>query len=170
MFSLILVAPRTAQEQAPLVRLALLRSLGATFEMMLNDVIRDAAIVCAPDVGATQIADETGCRLCEGASEALQEAVRQARSERLLIMEAGCAPDESLAQEGQRLSDQHRGYLRLEAQNFLQSCAPALRPIGGLIAPRAALAQVGAPDLKKIAKKIGASPLKSCARRLFEIV
>ena len=158
---------------APLRREAAARSLGSLVEACVQGLVADAALVGAPDCGLERIADEAGCALVKTAraGDGLAEALAMARRDHILLLLAGYAVERGFVEEIEDLfayDDRGRArILRLAPHSLLTRLAPNLsRPVG-LIAAKSALAEAGAADLSRLARKLRGAELTTRARRVF---
>lgn len=158
---------------APLRREAVARSLGSLVESCVQGVIADAVVLAAPERGLDGIADEAGCALIETprAADGVAQALKAARRDHILLLQAGFAVERGFAEETQDLfaygeSDRPRA-LRLAPDSLLTRLAPGRARAVGLIAPKSALAAAASADFARLANKLRAADLTTRARRVL---
>lgn len=169
MHSALLLAAAPAGEDRERLRQGLVRSLAALVPALVQDCLREATIVGAPDVGLEEIADHAGCGLAldDAPARALATALGRARCDRVFVLRAGCVPLAGYIDELKDLEGDRRALaLRLEPAGFAQRLAPRLSPVVGLSAPRLACLDSPFPNLAEGARKLRALTLRTRAREI----
>lgn len=158
---------------APLRGDAVARSLASLVEACVQGLVADAALVGAPARGLARIADDAGCGVVESAraADGLAQALAMARQDDILLLLAGYAVERGFVEEVEDLfayGDRGRArILRLAPHSLLTRLAPQLAAPVGLIAPKRAIAEAGAADLPRLARKLRGADLTTRARRVF---
>ena len=154
---------------------AIARSLAALVPGVIDGIIRDVTLCVARDTPqAHAIADHAGCNLVEAATavEILAKGLAAARGERILVLEAGFAPEAGFLDEVGDLFDRtassapDAAIMRVQPETMMQRLVPAFAPVRAIIARRAALAP-GAGDLAALLRGFAAPvPLRTRLRRV----
>jgi hypothetical protein len=168
MLSVVLFAAR-ARVPVSGLPVAMARSLASLVTGAVEGVIRDvtlAVLTGTPD--ARLIADHAGCALAEAGEpgEALAKALAAARSDLIMVLSAGYAPEEGFIGEVSDLVDIPRraALMRVHPYNWVTRVAPALCPVEAVIAHRhmLPLRARGLPDLRR--KLVSARTLRTRLR------
>lgn len=172
MLSATILAPRSSAD--PLharTQEAVVRTLAALVGAAVADVVRDACVVGPQGERLDKIADHAGCRLVEhdDPRAALAAALGGARSERVLILDAGYAPafgfNDEMADWLAR-AEPRAGALRSEAGSLPQRLFPTLAPVAGLVAVKSEFLKSAAHTPSTLARGLGAQTLRTRALRL----
>lgn len=169
MHSALLLAVSRAEEDRERLHQGLVRSLAALVPALMQDCLREATIVGAPDAGLEKIADHAGCGLAldRDPARALAAALGDARCDRVFVLRAGCVPLSGYIDELKDLDGAPRALaLRLEPAGFAQRLAPRLSPVVGLSAPRRSCLEIRFSDAAEGARKLRASTLRTRAREV----
>jgi hypothetical protein len=159
--------------RAPLRREAVARSLASLIESCVQGLVADAVVLASPDRGLDGIADEAGCELIEAprAVDGVAQALKAARRDHILLLQAGFAVERGFAEEAQDLfaygdSDRARA-LRMAPDSLLTRLAPGRARAVGLIATKSALTGAESADFARLARKLRAADLTTRARQVF---
>ena len=137
---------------------AVVASVGALVPAVIAGLIREASLATAAGNAAMgEIADHAGCTLIETATvaEVLPAAIAAARGPRLLVLRAGCVPEQGFIEELADLlqSGVDRGaLLRQVPRRGLARLFPSLSPVAGLIGPKFSMRDSGGGSLAALAR------------------
>jgi len=152
---------------------AVARSLASLVESCVQGLVADAVLVGAPARGLDRIADDAGCALVENpdAGEGLDEALKLARRDEILLLLAGHALERGFIDEVQDLfayGDHSRPLiLRVAPHSLPTRLAPRLATPVGIIARKKLLRDAAPADLKRLAKKLAGADLTTRARLIL---
>ncbi len=169
MHSALVLVRTVAGERRERLHQALVRSLAALVPALMEDCLREATLVGAPDLGLADIADHAGCGLSVDAdpARAFESALAAARCDRVFVLEAGYAPLAGFIDELKELEGARGAFaLRLAPDGLLARLAPRLSPVVGLSAPRRACMARGFAGAAAAAGGLGARTLATRARRV----
>jgi hypothetical protein len=174
MLSALIIASDFDGNDARLARYqeSVVRSLAVLVRAAIADLVRDACIVGPVGARLGPIADHAGCRLIEhdDSRTALEMGLRGARNDRVLLLQAGFAPDSGFIDE---ISDwlavatPQAAALRCAPESLAQRIFPRLAPVVGLVAGRADCLESRARDPASLARALRAVTLRTPARRVM---
>lgn len=160
-------------EDADRVR-ATIKTLGALVELVVADVVADAAIVTRPDPSLLGVETSAGCTIFEDADlgQALARALPEARRDNALIIAPGYAPDFTFRAEVESAfgsaGPRPLALLR-EPETLFQRLLPSLASVAGVLATRSALsaiAQSHGSHLSALKRALSATPMRTRAIRV----
>ena len=147
---------------------AVVASLAALVPAVIAGLVREASLaVTAGDAAMREIADHAGCRLVEAvaAADVLPAALAAARGPRVLVLRAGCVPEQGFAEE---LADFLRSdpadcaLLRQMPARGLARILPSLAPVAGLVGAQSAMLEAGRRSLADLARTLHPSRVFRC--------
>lgn len=165
MISTIVLEPRSFP-RGEAGRALVVRSLAWLVGAAVAGIVGEVVIAARADLDLADIADAVGSRLAEADGEGgrLAIAATALRSDRVLVMVAGYAPDAAFAQEIARLAAP-TARLLAEPATLTQRLFPARAPVVGVLVPAAMLR--GAEGFAALARASrGAPTFPARARRL----
>jgi hypothetical protein len=139
---------------------AVVASLAALVPAVVAGLVREASLaVTAGDAAMRDIADYAGCQLVEAvaAADVLPAALAAARGPCVLVLRAGCVPDQGFAEE---LADFLRAgadecaVLRQTPLRGLARIFPWLAPVAGVIGTQPRLRQARRQSLKDLSRAL----------------
>ena len=150
---------------------AVAASLAALVPAVISGIVREASIaVTAGDATMREIADHAGCQLVEAAPEdVLSAALAGARGPRVLVLRAGCLPEQGFPEEIADFlrSNPDRGdVLRQTPLRGLARLFPSLAPVAGFVGTRAQMQKARPRSLGDLARTQHASRVFFCRSML----
>lgn len=159
MLSAIVLACDAAEPQ-PATPEAVVASVSALVPAVVAGLIREASLaVTAGEEAMHKIADHAGCQIVEAmaAADVLQAAVAAAPGPLLILLRAGCVPQQGFVEE---LADFMRegadlgALLREMPTGGLARLFPSLAPAAGLVGARSAMRKSAGQSLAALARAL----------------
>ena len=137
---------------------AVVASLAALVPAVIDGLVHEASLaVTAGDPTMREIADHAGCQLVEAvaAAEVLAAALAAARGPRVLVLRAGCVPDQGFGEdlaEFLRAGPDDCALLRQTPSGRLARFLPWLAPVAGVAGARVRMREAGKRSLEDLAR------------------
>jgi hypothetical protein len=147
---------------------AVVASLAALVPAVLAGLVREASLaVTAGDEAMQEIADHAGCRLVEAvaAADVLPAALAAARGPGVLVLRAGCVPEQSFPEEIADFLRRDPDGCALFRQTPLRGLArifPSLAPVAGLLGTQSRMLGARRASLADLARALRASRVFRC--------
>lgn len=138
---------------------AVTASLAALVPAVIAGLIREGILaVTAGNAAMREIADHAGCRLVEAATaaEVLPAALAAARGPRVLVLRAGCVPEQGFPEELAEFlgSDPNDCALLRQMADGLARILPWLAPIAGVAGAQPHMRDAGQRSLDGLARAL----------------
>lgn len=169
--AIVLVPEDWPGQDLALEREIVVRSLVWLVSAVVAGVVRDVTLAVPPGLGLGEVADQAGCNLVTGATEAerLGQALAAARESRLILLKAGFHPEDGVIEELEAFERHRRGEtvaaLLAEPERFIERLFPNTSPAAGLVLSRVGLKPSGFDALVR-ARRRGGTVLKARARSI----